>query len=387
MPDSSQNFYELLGVNPDVTNDELRSHYRKLAFMFHPDHHVSLDPEKIAEHSARMSELNRAYEVLSNPQKRSAYDRYLSGQDLSDTSFFYGSQRYPGDDECMLCGYHPAIHFVLFATQGKIFSAFKGHIEAITCRECGISLFRDVQNRTLIQGWWGITAVFSNLSCLAKNFVVYLKLRDLDKPTAPETDVLTPFSKPQKRGRPLIARSGMWVTAILATIAALLIRNSLNQPYSPQLSKYEPTGSGFTINFPAKATESSGTSPVGNYYISSKMYEGWSNGTEFIVLKSVWPTQAVQIDTLSTSALDSALKGAAYDIAKNLHGSIVNSTYSQFQGYESIDAGMSVTISQKVYHAYIRIFFIGNSQYSLMSSSANRSDFNAFADSFHSIGG
>ena len=65
----SQDLYDLLGVARDADADTIKKAYRKRARQLHPD--VNPDPEA----SAQFQEVGRAYEVLSDPQKRAAYDR------------------------------------------------------------------------------------------------------------------------------------------------------------------------------------------------------------------------------------------------------------------------------------------------------------------------
>lgn len=65
----SQDLYELLGVARDADADAIKKAYRRLARQLHPD--VNPDPET----QERFKEVSRAYEVLSDPQKRAAYDR------------------------------------------------------------------------------------------------------------------------------------------------------------------------------------------------------------------------------------------------------------------------------------------------------------------------
>lgn len=66
-----RDYYEILGVANDASPDEIKRAYRKLAKKYHPD----LNPDdKEAEHSFK--EANTAYEILSDPEKRSRYDRF-----------------------------------------------------------------------------------------------------------------------------------------------------------------------------------------------------------------------------------------------------------------------------------------------------------------------
>jgi molecular chaperone DnaJ len=63
-------FYVLLGVSRDATEADIKKAYRKLAMEFHPDRNSAADAE------SRFKEITEAYEVLRDPQKRAAYDRY-----------------------------------------------------------------------------------------------------------------------------------------------------------------------------------------------------------------------------------------------------------------------------------------------------------------------
>jgi molecular chaperone DnaJ len=67
---SKRDYYEVLGVGRTTSADEIKKAYRRLARKYHPD--VSQEPEA----EARFKEINEAYEVLSDQQKRAAYDRF-----------------------------------------------------------------------------------------------------------------------------------------------------------------------------------------------------------------------------------------------------------------------------------------------------------------------
>jgi len=70
---TKRDYYEVLGIDRNATDEEIKRAFRKLAFQYHPDHNRNDGAEE------KFKEVNEAYEMLSDPDKRAAYDRFGHG--------------------------------------------------------------------------------------------------------------------------------------------------------------------------------------------------------------------------------------------------------------------------------------------------------------------
>ena len=75
----NDDYYEILGINKNASEDEIKKAYRKLAMKYHPDKNPN---NKEAEE--KFKKINEAYEILSDKEKRKKYDLY--GKDFNNVS-------------------------------------------------------------------------------------------------------------------------------------------------------------------------------------------------------------------------------------------------------------------------------------------------------------
>ena len=78
---SKRDYYDTLGVNRNTQGEELKKAYRKLAMKYHPDRNPG-----DSSASEKFKEVTEAYEVLSDPSKKSAYDQF-GHQGVSSSGF------------------------------------------------------------------------------------------------------------------------------------------------------------------------------------------------------------------------------------------------------------------------------------------------------------
>ena len=95
-----RDYYEILGIKRDASQDEVQRAYRKLARKYHPDVNKASNAEE------KFKEINEAHEVLKDPEKRKLYDQlgpnWRSGQDFRpppgwETQYDFGKGRRPPD--------------------------------------------------------------------------------------------------------------------------------------------------------------------------------------------------------------------------------------------------------------------------------------------------
>ena len=67
---TTRDYYEILGLSKDTSAEDIKKTYRKLALQYHPDRNKEAGAEE------KFKEISEAYAVLSDPEKRTQYDRF-----------------------------------------------------------------------------------------------------------------------------------------------------------------------------------------------------------------------------------------------------------------------------------------------------------------------
>lgn len=86
-----KDYYKILGIDKNASDEEIKKAYRKRALVHHPDRHASAAEEEKREQEKKFKEVGEAYAVLSDAQKKSRFD---NGQDMDQDVDFDPSQMY-----------------------------------------------------------------------------------------------------------------------------------------------------------------------------------------------------------------------------------------------------------------------------------------------------
>ncbi len=123
-----KDYYKIMGVDRNATQDEIKRAYRKLARKYHPD--VSKEPDA----EARFKEVGEAYEVLKDPEKRAAYDQlganWKAGQEFHpppgwDAGFEFSGGGFTGGDTSAFSDFFEALFGREFGGAARRRSAYR----------------------------------------------------------------------------------------------------------------------------------------------------------------------------------------------------------------------------------------------------------------------
>jgi hypothetical protein len=223
-------YFDVLGVTPDSSDEQVAAAYHQLARQFHPDAHPGASPEQQASYGEAMTRINIAYQAIKTTPRRAAYRRSESAVREPRST-----HRPPTSGECDFCGSRPAETFPFEYQSAWLLSGRRFRSTFEYCRQCALAMGRAQQNRTLVTGWWGIAAIFTNFAVVWRNAQLLRRAKQLP---APEQDpaVVAPLPFPAADTKSVFLRGGMWFVIFVFSAAVVLIGGALNRGATPAKS-------------------------------------------------------------------------------------------------------------------------------------------------------
>lgn len=156
-----KDYYKILGISKDATDDEIKKAYRKLAVQYHPDRQQGKSEDERAAAEEKFKEIAEAYEVLSDKEKRAEYDNPMREFKFSGNIDFdeivkrfsqnfgpFGFSNFFGQESTQpppSRGQHLRAH--LYVTLNEVYSGVTKEVKyarLIRCRECnGTTIGKD----------------------------------------------------------------------------------------------------------------------------------------------------------------------------------------------------------------------------------------------------
>ena len=222
--------YDVLGVAPTATPDEVEAAHQRLALMYDPGAYEMAPRDVRVEFEQRMKQINEAYEELRT--NAAAHQSAASQVPSADYSKHQEAASYTGP-YCVLCGSAPVVPVELKQGIGLLFWRRVKTFAGTVCRDCGTAMYRTVQNRTLWTGWWGVISFFDNFVLILSNLGAYLSIRRLASPSPTPKSHITPLQRPASRGRSLFRKSGVWFGVVAVVAIGLVVLAVVYRPTSP----------------------------------------------------------------------------------------------------------------------------------------------------------
>jgi hypothetical protein len=211
----------VLGVSETATFKEIKTAYRSLVRVYHPDRAGS-DAESQAKATQVMGRINEAWNTIESRESAGLLgSKDYTSSTRSDSSSWSVARRKPNSNECELCGSTPAQKFSLKGNRVFITSLQRIGYDGVLCKSCALAFGREALRQTMLFGWWGIWFFLSPF------VIVYLGIQlihvnRMKEPQYRDARVITPFDVPMasqpsplKQPGPL-AVAGVAITVILA---------------------------------------------------------------------------------------------------------------------------------------------------------------------------
>lgn len=123
--------------------------------------------------------------------------------------------------QCRFCGCVPAADTTFRGHRGMIVVMSFLHVKGPFCRNCGLSVFRDMTAKTLIGGWWGYVSFIITPITVLINLTRHAKVAGLAAPMPPPGGL--PYQRPADPGAPLLTRPIAIIGAMVPLLLLVLV--------------------------------------------------------------------------------------------------------------------------------------------------------------------
>lgn len=141
---NKRDYYEILGVNKNASQEEIKKAYRKLAMQYHPDRYT--DEQQKKEATEKFKEISEAYAVLSDETKRAQYDRFghAGFENYTQEDIFRGANFDDFEDLFSSFGIGGGFEDIFNTIFGKRYKDYKDYGKKYTIEDVGEDLRYDI---------------------------------------------------------------------------------------------------------------------------------------------------------------------------------------------------------------------------------------------------
>ncbi len=178
-----KDYYKILELEFYATQERIVEQHRFLLHAWHPDKFPTKEQKIKAEE--RVKDINEAYSILGDPDKRAKYDREFRTSKSParrsptpkprDTIFPQSRPSEKSERHCESCGLPTATKYVEFYENiGALITRYHRSIKGNICKSCIDYYFWNLTGKTMLLGWWGVISFIVTPFILLNNLIRYI---------------------------------------------------------------------------------------------------------------------------------------------------------------------------------------------------------------------
>lgn len=232
----------VLGVSDTATFKEIKTAYRSLVRVYHPDR-AGADSESQAKATQVMGRINEAWATIESRENAGTLGATdYSSSSRNEPSSWSVARRKPNSKECELCGSTPAQKFSLKGNRVFITSLQRIGYDGVLCKSCALAFGREALRQTMLFGWWGIWFFLSPFIIIYLG-IQLIQVNRMVEPQYRDARVITPFDVPVASQPSPLKQPGPLIVTGLALVVILALMFSNPSPSSNYTNVDVPTTS------------------------------------------------------------------------------------------------------------------------------------------------